>query len=106
MFGFGGKKPRQFNYKPRFFNPEEEERERRKRFSDIDLDAKDDKYIPGSIVQHERIKRMTISEQEKALKNRSSKMRLIIFMILLILAAYFLLTFTGFETIVKAFRGE
>lgn len=107
MFGFNSKKPRQFNYKPRFYNPEEEERERRKRFSDIDIDAKkDEKYIPGSIVRQGRIERMTISEQEKALKNRSSMIRLVIFMVLLATAAYFLITFTGFETIVRAFRGE
>ncbi|MEG1635089.1 MAG: hypothetical protein RR141_05835 [Rikenellaceae bacterium] len=107
MFGFNNKKPRQFNYKPRFYNPEEEERERRRRLSGIEIDApKNEKYIPGSLIKQGRVQRMTITEEEKSLKDRSSMIRLIIFMVLLAIAAYFLITFTGFETIVRAFRGE
>lgn len=51
---FGDNEHRVFNYKPVYFNPEEEERKRRFAQVDGSLDkkkAEDEKYVPGSYVK-------------------------------------------------------
>ncbi len=102
-----GRKPRQFNYSPMHYNPKEEAKEKRQRLNGVDIDSSaEEKYIPGNIIHKGRVKRMTISEEERSIKSRSTTIRLIIFMALLALATYFLITFTGFEVIVESFRGE
>ena len=45
---FGTQEVRKFNYKPRFYDPEAEER--RKKYGDF-TKPKDQKYVPGSIVK-------------------------------------------------------
>ena len=45
---FGKQEVRRFNYKPRFYDPEAEER--RKKYGDF-TKPKDQKYVPGSIVK-------------------------------------------------------
>ncbi len=102
-----GRKARQFNYTPLFYDQKKEEKEQRQRLNGIDIDStSEEKYIPGSIIRKGRMKRMTISEEEKSIKSRATAIRLIVFIALLALATYFLITFTGFEIIVKSFRGE
>ena len=45
---FGKQEVRRFNYRPRFYDPETEER--RKKYGDF-TKPKDQKYVPGSIVK-------------------------------------------------------
>ncbi len=45
---FGTQEVRKFNYRPRFYDPEAEER--RKKYGDF-TKPKDDKYVPGNIVK-------------------------------------------------------
>ena len=45
---FGKQEVRRFNYRPRFYDPEAEER--RKKYGDF-TKPKDQKYVPGSIVK-------------------------------------------------------
>ena len=45
---FGTQEVRKFNYRPRFYDPEAEER--RKKYGDF-TKPKDQKYVPGSIVK-------------------------------------------------------
>ena len=45
---FGTQEVRKFNYRPRFYDPETEER--RKKYGDF-TKPKDDKYVPGNIVK-------------------------------------------------------
>ena len=45
---FGKQEVRKFNYRPRFYDPETEER--RKKYGDF-TKPKDEKYVPGNIVK-------------------------------------------------------
>lgn len=45
---FGTQEVRKFNYKPRFYDPEAEER--RKKYGDF-TKPKDEKYVPGNLVK-------------------------------------------------------
>ena len=45
---FGTQEVRKFNYRPRFYDPEAEER--RKKYGDF-TKPKDEKYVPGNIVK-------------------------------------------------------
>ena len=45
---FGKQEVRRFNYRPRFYDPEAEER--RKKYGDF-TKPKDEKYVPGNIVK-------------------------------------------------------
>jgi len=46
---FGESSHRDFNYKPRYYDPEAEER--RRMFKDKDTDAKDEEYTPGKYLK-------------------------------------------------------
>ena len=46
---FGTNEHRVFNYRPRYFDEEKEER--RKKFGDVDNSAKEEKYVPGSYIK-------------------------------------------------------
>ncbi len=103
MFGSKRQKPRQFNYKPRFFDLESEEMAAAKMAKGIydEEDAK--KYVPGSYIKNRRAKRMVIDENNNLQKRRSMMVRAIIFLVLLLAATYFIINFAGFEIIAKSF---
>lgn len=48
---FGENEHRVFNYKPIYFNPEEEERKRKFGAVDGSIDTKKDTYVPGSYIK-------------------------------------------------------
>ena len=95
-------KPRQFNYKPLYFDPKKEEWEERKRrvLGDeaVEDDAKpQEKYVPGSYIRKARFNRIT-AEPEKEQKQRTFLIRFIIVLALLFAAAYFIINSTWLET--------
>lgn len=103
------RKARQFNYDPLFYDQKKEEKDRRQRLNniDVDLDAtSEEKYVPGSFIHKSRVKRMTISQEEVTIKNNATKIRLIIFIILLALLSYFLINFNGFEIMIESFKNQ
>jgi hypothetical protein len=85
---FKSKRARQFNYKPWFYDPAKEEREKRNRILKAGMDLSAD--AERSEVQmrlHEKWK-----ESRSALKQRSkSNFRLIVIIGLLLMASYYLL---------------
>lgn len=61
MLGFSpfGRKPRQFNYIPRYWDPEKEEREKR-----LEPD-KEKPYVPGAHIRDSRLNRLYGREAKK-----------------------------------------
>ncbi len=91
-FFFKQRKHNDFDYQPRFFNPEEEERKKKleilranKDFDKIKKTNKD--YVPGSIIR-EGFQENT-SEKKKKRKNYSY-VRIAVFLIIIIMAIYLL----------------
>ncbi len=84
-------KPRQFNYKPVYYNPEEEERKERRAAAEADAEEKQH-YIPGSYIKASRKSRMIVDEGasklDKQLRQRRMLTRLIIFFVLLLALGY------------------
>lgn len=76
---FKTRKPRQFNYNPRYYDPDKEAREQRRREllgPDAD-DRKDDKeYHPGRYVKEMRLRRGIVAERRRQGKSRSGLIRL------------------------------
>ncbi|MGI6341391.1 MAG: hypothetical protein ACOXZ9_00220 [Bacteroidales bacterium] len=75
-------KPRSFNYKPRFYDPEREKfDEIRKRY------ASGDDYVPGQIVKTGFKREITRNEERR--KRRKKPMRLTIMILLAAFLIYF-----------------
>lgn len=89
---FTTKKPRQFEYKPRFYNPEKEAREERKKeLLGIDPEEeKDGEYKPGQYIRKQRLYRST---QPPKRKTEDTIVRLVRFTIMAILAAIVIIFF-------------
>ena len=88
-------KPRQFNYKPLYYDPKKEEWEEKKRRvlgeeALADEDKKQEKYVPGSYIQKARLNRIT-AEPEKKQKQNTFIIRFIIVLALLFIIAYFII---------------
>lgn len=97
------RKPRQFNYEPRYYDPKKEEREIRQRALGItdEENQKDAKYVPGSYIRSQRVKRI-LSVDVEPKKNQKLKVALVRFaiaMILLLLFGYFIISFNGIEAL-------
>lgn len=99
MFGFRGvfnRKPRQFEYRPRYYDPEQERREQRKKEllgADYRERYKSDEerqanYVPGKYVRESMIVRRGIGSSAKI--GSAARMRLVIVLILLGLAVWWL----------------
>ncbi|MDE6483006.1 MAG: hypothetical protein K2L01_04525 [Rikenellaceae bacterium] len=86
MLGFSpfGRKPRQFNYIPRYWDPEKEERENR-----LDSEKGEQKpYVPGSHIRDSRLNRLC-GRGEKKKKGSSPLMtRALIALLLLALLGW------------------
>ncbi len=90
MIGLGGfgsrRKPRQFKYKPFYWDEEAELREDRRKAreaSEPDYKAEEDEeYSPGSIIRAQRLRRMRASEKMKS-KSGVTLLRTLIFVVLL-----------------------
>ena len=79
---FGKQEVRKFNYRPRFYDPEAEER--RKKYGDF-TKPKDDKYVPG---QHVKGSFRDGNYQKKQEINRNQKNIGIVTMLLLFAVVY------------------
>lgn len=81
------KKPRQYSYKPMYYNPEEEARkEREQRYEP----KKDEKYVPGSYIHSQRVNRiMGLDRPQKSTLDRNKTLiRLIIVILLSLVVGY------------------
>ena len=86
-FGFG-RKARQFEYIPRHYDPEAEERElRRKAALGEDYKEGDPNYVPGMLIRQAQLRRMRTSRRiHKKSKNTLNKV--ILFLVLLVIVFY------------------
>jgi len=97
-------KPRQFEYRPRFYDPVQEEREARKRqlLGDDYKDAEQEgEYKPGQYIRQMRIRRGIIADREKKQRRHRRSLRSIIMLALLAAFAWWLMT-TDFSNTVWA----
>lgn len=96
-FGFGGfnRKPRQFTYTPRSYDPEKEAREQRRRelLGEEAADTNNEKYIPGTYIRNQRLGRTTSVRGKRDERRKTSTMRVVIALILMAIVAYFLIRF-------------
>lgn len=106
--GFKRNKPRQFEYKPRYFDPEKEEQEARSIAREGRCDS--NKYVPGSLVRGMRMERYrstsgdTHNEKRQAIEARNRTIiRLGIFLFILILVGYIVMNSTLLETVFSSF---
>lgn len=85
---------RVFDYKPRFYDPEKERREQRRRelgLEDDDLND-DGEYKPGSIIRNSGMKvRHESFSQKMSKQKRQSRFFVLIFIVLLSFVVYYLL---------------
>ena len=91
---FGTQEVRKFNYRPRFYDPEAEER--RKKYGDF-TKPKNEKYVPGSIVKGSL---RDGNYQRKIEVSRNQKMIGMVTMILLFVVVY--LIFKYFPLLIES----
>ena len=99
-------KPRQFEYNPRFYDPEKEEREARKRAVLGDSYEGPDgpaEYKPGQYIQELRIRRGIIAERDKIHRKQRRSLRMIIMLVLLVLLGWWLMTSKTTGSILEMF---
>lgn len=92
------RKARQFHYEPRHYDAQKEAREERKRLilgENYQESYSDKEYVPGKFIQRARLNRMK-GEVSTSDKSRNVFIRLIIFIVLLLFAAYYIVSFDGF----------
>lgn len=93
-------KPKQFEYKPRHYDPAQEERDAKKREL-LGDDYKEDEgeYRPGQYISQLRIRRGIVAEREKNKRKQRRTLRSIIFLVLLLLLAWWMMTSEGTSSI-------
>lgn len=96
MFGFSGigRKPRQFEYKPRHWDPEAEEREARRRMI-LGEDYAEGEYKPGMYIREKRLLRMQERERQRAQRSRRTMIRTVIFLAFVVGVLYLMFTYFG-----------
>ena len=98
-------KARQFEYKPRHYDPAEEEREARKRELLGDdykgKEEEDGEYKPGQYIRQLRIRRGIVADREKAQRRQRRTLRSIIMLVLLVAFAWWFMK-TDFSNTVWA----
>lgn len=89
MFGIKTRKPKQFNYAPRYWDPEQEARIARRK-AVLGDDYQEGDYRPGSLIRDGRIRRtQTANRLQK--KSKSTLIRSVIF-VLLVFAVLYMMT--------------
>ena len=105
--GFKTQKPRQFNYTPRSYDPEQEERDQRK--AARDPKATSENYKPGSLVRNMRMSRyMPNTENSKFQENEArtrKRLRLFIFLFFLVIIGILVMNSTLLENVFAVFMG-
>jgi len=92
MIGFTAfktRKPREFNYRPRYYDPEQEAWEGRKKEVRADREMlgdtfkdSDEEYVPGQYVRQIRIRRGVTARRMAEKKNKAGNVRIIILIVL------------------------
>ncbi len=90
---FRTQKPRQFNYIPRHYDPEQERREERRRelLGDRAEPLPEGEYKPGQYLRRSIAVRRGTDRSLSKRHNPSRPLRIVVFMILLVLAAWWVL---------------
>ncbi len=96
MAGFTGfgHKPRQFEYKPRYWDPEAEEREARRRMI-LGDDYAEGAYRPGMYIRERRLLRMQEQERERAQRQKRNSIRTVIFLAGAVAVLYLMFNYLG-----------
>lgn len=96
MFGFSGigRKPRKFEYKPRHWDPEAEEREARRRMI-LGDDYAEGEYKPGMFIREKRLLRMQERERQRTQRSRRTLIRSVIFLGFVLGVLYLMFTYFG-----------
>ena len=86
-------KPRTFEYKPRHYDPVQEEREARKRelLGDDYVPREDETYRPGQYLSQMRIRRGIVAERERTARNQRRTLRSIIMLVLMALMGWWIM---------------
>lgn len=96
MLGISGlgfsRKPRQFVYKPRHFDPDAEEREARRRVILGDEYAEGE-YRPGMLIREGRMMRMQSRERDMSGRKKRTLIRTAVFVVLVVAVLYMMLTY-------------
>lgn len=80
-------KPRQFSYKPRFYDPEKEARDKRREELLGVRPAEGEEYVPGELLRRRRMQRMMDdADAARHKKKKGSGLLLVAFIVLLIVA--------------------
>ena len=80
-------KPRQFSYKPRFYDPEKEAREKRREELLGVRPAEGEEYVPGELLRRRRMQRMMEdATAARRKKQKGSGLLLVAIFVLLIVA--------------------
>ncbi len=88
MLGFGGiygRKPRQFQYNPRYYDPEKEARNKRR--IELGLEpVSDDEKKPGDMLRYRRsISQERFEETRRARKSKSTRLTIVVLVLLAVL---------------------
>ena len=103
---FSSQKPRQFEYKPRFYDPEQEEREARKReLLGENTHLEEGEYRPGKYIGQMRIRRGIIANREKVQRRQKRTLRSILMLVLLAAFAWWLMNADLSNTVWAVFLG-
>lgn len=96
MFGISGfgRKPRRFEYKPRHWDPEAEEREARRRMI-LGEDYAEGEYRPGMYIREKRLLRMQERERQRVQRNKRNVIRTVIFLGFVVGVLYLMFTYFG-----------
>lgn len=91
---FKTSKPRQFEYRPRYYDPEKEAREERRRELLGDrAESPNEQYRPGDYIRRNMQARNRIeASKERNRKMRSTPIRLLIMVVLLAIALWWILS--------------
>lgn len=86
-------KPRQFDYRPRYYDPEKEAREqRRKQLLGDDAQAPEGEYVPGQFIRNNMSARRGMTAQTRNRQKTVRPMRMIIMLVLLGIAVWWVLS--------------
>ena len=91
---FKTRKPRQFEYRPRYYDPDKEawEQRRKELFGEEEPSAPEDKenYRPGQYVEQLRFRRGIMAERQRSAQRRPALVRLVFLIALLVLLGWYM----------------
>ncbi len=89
MIFFSQRKPKAFDYKPRYYDPEKERREQRRReLCGPDTYHPNEEYKPGMYLRNQIRERRAYRISKDRDAKRNSMLRLAVILVLLVLVAY------------------